>query len=74
MWNNTPRMITAQDRLNICSRCPFSRQTFGVGLTCGTLLRPETDSNGNKLTCGCILMKSVPKINGNGLQAERRKI
>ena len=55
MWENTPRQLTAQDRLNICSRCPFSKQTFGVGLTCGTLLRPEYDRNGRQLTCGCIL-------------------
>lgn len=55
MWNNTPRQLTAQDRLNICSRCHYSKQTFGVGLTCGTLLRPEYDINGRQLTCGCIL-------------------
>ena len=24
-------------------------------MTCGTLLRPEYDVNGNQLTCGCIL-------------------
>ena len=55
MWNNIPRKLNSQDRLNICSRCPYSKQTYGVGMTCGTLLRPEYDRNGNQLTCGCIL-------------------
>ena len=55
MWHNTPRQLTPQDRLNICMRCPFAKQTFGVGLTCGTLLKPEYDRNGRQLTCGCIL-------------------
>lgn len=57
MWrnNNTPRQLTTQERLMICRQCPFVRNTAGVGLTCGTLLRPEYDDYGNKLTCGCIL-------------------
>ena len=55
MWNNTPRQLTQQDRLNICYRCPYSKETFGVGLTCGTLLKPEYDRQGRQLTCGCIL-------------------
>ncbi len=55
MWSNTPRRLNAQDRLNICGRCPYVKQTYGVGMTCGTLLRPEYDVNGNQLTCGCIL-------------------
>ena len=57
MWNNdnTPRQYTAQERLMICRQCPFVRQTPGVGLTCGTLLRPDYDKFGRKLTCGCIL-------------------
>jgi hypothetical protein len=55
MWNNTPRQLTAQDRLNICVRCPYVKQAPVVGLTCGTLLKPEYDRNGRQLTCGCIL-------------------
>ena len=47
MWSNTPRRLNAQDRLNICSRCPYVKQAYGVGMTCGTLLRPEYDRNGN---------------------------
>ena len=41
--------------MNICSRCPYVKQAYGVGMTCGTLLKPEYDRNGNQLTCGCIL-------------------
>lgn len=55
MWNNTPRRLNAQDRMNICSRCPYVKQTYAVGMTCGTLLRPEYDNNGKQLTCGCVL-------------------
>ena len=55
MWSNTPRRLNAQDRMNICSRCSYVKQTYGVGMTCGTLLKPEYDRNGKQLTCGCIL-------------------
>jgi hypothetical protein len=55
MWNNTPRRLTAQDRLSICRGCPYVRQTYGVGLTCGTLLKPEYNIHGEKITCGCVL-------------------
>lgn len=54
MWNNNQSL--SQQRLSICRECPFSRNTSAVGLTCGTLLRPEYDINGRKLTCGCVLI------------------
>ena len=53
--SNYRRQYSRQERLAICSQCPFVRQTMGVGLTCGTLLKPEYDRFGRKLTCGCIL-------------------
>ena len=53
MWNNEQSL--SQQRLQICRSCPFSRNTPGVGLTCGKLLRPDYDEYGRKLTCGCIL-------------------
>tara|TARA_B100002019_G_C21005226_1_gene467266 strand:- start:400 stop:624 length:225 start_codon:yes stop_codon:yes gene_type:complete len=58
MWNNqnyNQQPSLAQQRMMICRACPFSRETTGVGLTCGKLLRPEYDQYGNQLTCGCIL-------------------
>ncbi len=53
----------AQQRTQICRRCPYVKQTTGVGLTCGTLLRPEYDRYGNELTCGCILKLKTPMVN-----------
>ena len=46
MWQNTPRKMTAQDKLEVCRRCPFVKHTAAVGLTCGTLLNPEYDHRG----------------------------
>tara|TARA_R110001599_G_scaffold305496_2_gene511809 strand:- start:4134 stop:4355 length:222 start_codon:yes stop_codon:yes gene_type:complete len=59
MWQNTPRKMTAQDKLEVCRRCPFVKHTAAVGLTCGTLLNPEYDHRGQQLTCGCILQAKV---------------
>ena len=42
-------------RMAICRKCPSSKLTPLVGLTCGTLLRPVKDDNGNEIECGCIL-------------------
>lgn len=44
-----------EQRLEVCRKCPFVRQAKGLGLTCGTVLRPEKDRYGNQLTCGCVL-------------------
>ena len=58
MWQNEnyqPRELTAQERLQICSQCPFMQRTRLSGMTCGTLLKPEYDQYGNELTCGCVL-------------------
>tara|TARA_R110000782_G_scaffold221391_3_gene308589 strand:+ start:347 stop:556 length:210 start_codon:yes stop_codon:yes gene_type:complete len=53
MWNNEQSL--SQQRLQVCRSCPFMRNTPAVGPTCGTLLKPEYDMQGRKLTCGCIL-------------------
>ena len=53
MWNNqnyNQQPSLAQQRMMICRACPFvKRNTPGVGLTCGKLLRPEYDQYGNQL-------------------------
>jgi|TARA_R110000744_G_scaffold105586_1_gene201756 hypothetical protein len=42
-------------RLFMCDICTYSISTPIVGLTCGKLARPEYDSSGKEITCGCIL-------------------
>lgn len=37
-------------RLKVCSSCPASKITFGVGLTCGDFLKPVRG-----YSCGCKL-------------------
>jgi hypothetical protein len=39
-----------QERLDICKACPQSEYTFGVGLTCGSFVRPVSG-----VSCGCKL-------------------
>lgn len=40
-------------RIAICTDCPSSKFTYGVGLTCGNFLRPTEE------TCGCKLSWKV---------------
>ena len=44
-------------RLSICSDCPDSRFSFGVGLTCGYFLNifPPGGIKPKNPTCGCVL-------------------
>ena len=37
-------------RLKICNACKVSKTTYGVGLTCGTFLKPVKG-----VSCGCKL-------------------
>jgi hypothetical protein len=45
----------SEARMFICQHCPYSKDNKVTGLTCGTLLNPTHDEDGNQLTCGCIL-------------------
>tara|TARA_R100001015_G_C4607068_1_gene162166 strand:+ start:901 stop:1143 length:243 start_codon:yes stop_codon:yes gene_type:complete len=45
----------SEARIFICKHCEYSKENSVTGLTCGTILKPTWDDDGNQLTCGCIL-------------------
>jgi hypothetical protein len=71
----TSTFVSREDhkkRLSICSACPDSRFSFGVGFTCGYFLNlfPKGGIKTEGKTCGCILAVKSRMENQNCPQSK----